>query len=35
MGGADHGDRQVTWAADRIANSMRRDLERVRGYLAA
>lgn len=35
MGGAEHGDRQVTWAADRIANAMRRDLERVRGYLAA
>lgn len=33
MGGADHGNRKITWTRDQVAQAMRRDLEVVRAAM--
>jgi sugar phosphate isomerase/epimerase len=35
MGGAEHGDRVITWSRDQVLSAMRRDLETLRGAFPA
>lgn len=35
MGGAEHGDRTITWSRDQVLTAMRQDLEKLRSYFRA
>lgn len=35
MGGADHGNRTITWSRDQVLTAMKQDLQQLRSYLAA